>query len=133
MKRPFGRGTTLLRGRPLILPTGPLGRYPKYFPFQPHSSKEIPKHKLLVKHPGAHLPGVCGWDRRQEEHHGIAYHHQAVKGLLKLISLPYNIILDLIRSLILDLNGTYPFANKLIVTESSPIPFGHLHLPAIDF
>ena len=29
------------------------------FPFHPHNSKEIPKQKLLVKFPGAHLPGVC--------------------------------------------------------------------------
>ena len=69
-------------------PQGPWEDTPN-FPFQPHSSKEIPKHRLLVKHPRAHLPGgPCGWDLRQEEHHGIAYHHQAVKGLLKLISLP---------------------------------------------
>ena len=38
----------------------------------------------------------------------IAYHHQAVKGLLFKLIQPSSIV-DLIRSLIIDLNGTYPF------------------------
>ena len=41
----------------MILPTGPMGRYPRYLP-NPHNSKEIPKHKLLVKHPGALWGGI---------------------------------------------------------------------------
>ena len=46
-------------------PQGPWEDTPN-FPFHPHNSKGIPKHKLLVKHPGAHLPGgPCGWDLRK--------------------------------------------------------------------
>ena len=38
---------------------GPWEDGPPNFPFHPHNSKEIPKQKLLVKVPGAHLPGAC--------------------------------------------------------------------------
>ena len=42
----------------MILPTYiPWEDVPSDFPFHPHNSKEIPKQKLLVKGPGAHLPG----------------------------------------------------------------------------
>ena len=41
-------------------PPGPWKDTPN-FPKTP-TKKEIPKHKLLVKRPGAHLPGVSGWD-----------------------------------------------------------------------
>ena len=41
----------------MILPTGPLKKDTPNFPFHTHNSKEIPKHKLVLKHPGAHLPG----------------------------------------------------------------------------
>ena len=36
---------------------GPWEDGPPNFPFHPHHSKEIPKHQLLVKFLGAHLPG----------------------------------------------------------------------------
>ena len=40
----------------MILPTYPGKMGPQTSP-NPHHSKEIPKHQLLVKRPGAHLPG----------------------------------------------------------------------------
>ena len=44
-----------IRTSSMILPTYP-GQIPQTSPFTP-TKKEIPKHKLLVKFPGAHLPG----------------------------------------------------------------------------
>jgi len=41
------------------IPPGKMG--PQTSPFTPTIRKKL-LHKLLVKHPGAHLPVVCGWD-----------------------------------------------------------------------
>ena len=51
----------------MILPTGPLGKYPK-LPLSAPQRKEFSRHKRSVKHPGAHLPGSpmggIWWDLR---------------------------------------------------------------------